>query len=89
LLVGKDLAVGKAAVAVDSGVHEGVADLGAMPAASLRSSTVDPPAAPLGDPAKLLDVDVDEFAGTAHLHPSDRGAGHPVQVVETVQLVSD
>jgi len=41
------------------------------------------------DPAELFDVDVDQFAGMAHLHPSDRSAGNPVQVVETVQLVSD
>jgi hypothetical protein len=56
LLVGEDFAVGEAAVGVDGGVDEGVADVGASSSTGVGTSgpTVDAPAATSRDPAKLL-----------------------------------
>ena len=59
-LVGKDLRVGQPGVVVDGGVDVVVADATAF---DVLAAAVSAPAAAVGDPADLLDVDVDQFAG--------------------------
>ena len=77
LLVGVDLGVGQAGVVVDGGVHVVVAASrrgplrpGGRLAAAVAA--VDPPAAAVGEPAELLDVDVDQFAGAVAFVAADR-----------------
>jgi len=88
--VGENFGVGEAAVAVDGGVDEGVADgrfagpVGARPS----DTAVDSPAASLRYSTQLLDVLVDELAGAGHLDPTDRGPRGPVEVIEPVEPVT-
>jgi hypothetical protein len=89
LFVGEDLAVGEACVAIDGGVHERVADFGAIPASPFGGPAVDAPPAAFGDATQLLDIDVDELAGSGHLDPSDRCSGHSIEVIESVELMTD
>ena len=85
LFVGEDLGVHHSGAVVDGGVQEPVADVGVCRAWGL-SSAVDPPAAAVGDPCELLDVDVDEFAGPVPLVAPNRFAvGGPVAAVEPAQ----
>ena len=66
--VGEDLGVREPAVVIDDGVDVVVADLGLLLDDVLADlSAVGPPAATVGDPADLLDVHVDQLAGTVTL----------------------
>src|ERR671910_1591755 len=90
-LVAEDLAVGEAAVSIDSRVNERVADRGPLGRRRAGSgpSPVDAPATASGDAAQFLDVDVHELAGVAHLHPTDRRPGYPIEVIESVEAVTE
>jgi hypothetical protein len=91
LLVGEDFAVREAAVAVDRGVHVGVADpsnTGLMRGGASRAAVDFPPAA-FGDAAQLLDVEMHELARSGHGDPLDRDPGHPVEMVEAVEVMAD
>src|SRR2546430_1227742 len=84
-LIRMDLHVGHPGVVVHRGVDEIVAM--APDRSGLGTSAVDPPAAPVGDPSELLDLDVNELSRALPLVASDdpaRGAVHPVQPVQTV-----
>lgn len=77
-LVGQVLGVGDAAVVVEGGVQVGPA--GAVgPAAVAAGPAESLVAAAVGDPAQLLDVDVDQFAGAGAFVAADGFAGGPVQ----------
>src|SRR2546427_13292542 len=80
-----DLYVGQSGVVVHRGVDVVVA--AAPEGSGLGSSAVDAPAASVGDPPELLDVDVHQLSRTfAFLAPDDPagGAVHPVQAVQVV-----
>ncbi|PWG74289.1 hypothetical protein DF186_18665, partial [Enterococcus hirae] len=49
---------------------------------------MDPPTATVGDPTELLDVDVDQLAGSV-THVADRLAGGPVEVRQSGAAVAD
>src|SRR3954465_9296765 len=72
VFVAEHFAVLEAVVAVDRSVHQRVADLGAMPTASLVCPSVHSPAAAFGDPPEFLDVDVHELAGASECGASRR-----------------
>jgi hypothetical protein len=87
LLVRVDFAVGEAAVVVDCGVDVVEAHLAAGGPAGLAAQHL--VAAAVRDPAELLDVDVEEFAGPVAFVAADDLAGGPVQVGQPVQAVAD
>lgn len=72
---------------VDGGVDVVEAQTGTAGAAGLAAQ--DLVSAAVGDPAELLDVDVDEFAGPVAFVAADDLAGGPVQVGQPVQAVAD
>ena len=87
LLVRLDLAVGQAGVVVDGGVDEVEAHAAAGGPAGLPAQ--DLVATAVGDPAQLLDVHVDQFAGPVALVAADQLTGGPVQEGQPVQVVAD
>ncbi len=79
-LVGKVFGVGNAAVVVECGVEVGVS--GAVASVLVRAACCpaeDFVAAAVGNPAQLLDVDVDQFAGSGAFVAADGLAGRTVQ----------
>jgi hypothetical protein len=90
-LVAQDLHVGQAGVVVDRGMQVVVATARPVGAAVDRSGspTLHSVAAPGGDAAQLLDVQVDQVAGPRVLVAADRSAGGAVQPRQPVQLVAD
>ena len=88
LLVGVDLAVGEAGVVVDGGVDVVEADAAAAVGAGGLRGRWTSPAAAVGDPAELLDVDVDQLAGPVAFVAADDLAGGPVQAGQAVQAVA-
>ena len=85
LLVAVDLAVGQAGVVVDGGVDVVGAHVAASgPAGPAAAHLV---TAAVGDPAELLDVDVDQFAGPVAFVAADELSGEPVQEGQTPHVV--
>ena len=86
-----DFGVGQAGVVIDRGVHVFVAHAGCVAGGEVlgAAAAVDPPAAAVTEPADLLDVDVDEFAGAGAFVAADELAGGPVQPGQPVQTVPD
>jgi hypothetical protein len=62
LLVAEDLGIGQAGVIVDGVVQERVAAASFFVVAVADSATVNPVAAPVGDAAEFLDINVDQLA---------------------------
>lgn len=82
---------------VDSGVDEAVADhrvaalacvCGGLPIGGGLLAGHDSVSAAVGDVAELLDVDVDQFAGTLSLAAANDSAGGSVHPAQPVQLVA-
>jgi hypothetical protein len=100
-LVEVDLGIGKAGMIIDRGVDEPMADqwivMAAAPAAGPVGPAVppsagpaqEPVAAPGGDVAQLLDIDMNEVAGLVVLVAAHRLAGRPVQMGETADPAAD
>src|SRR5260370_36724953 len=81
-LVTQDFAVGEAAVTVDRSVNEREADTVPDP----TRQTVGPPSTTAGDPPELLDVHLDQLAGTGLFDAApDHRAGGPVHPRQAVQ----
>src|SRR4051812_48502696 len=87
-LVGQDFAVGNAAVTVDRGVDERVADSDAAGLGDV-AATPGSPATACGDAAQLLDVHLDQLAGTVMFDAAaDHGAGGTVEPAELVEALA-
>jgi len=86
LLVAQDLGVHDAGPVIDGGVEVAVAGVAVPGMFSFIASPSAAPAAPLRDPSKFLDVNVDQFPGEIPLIPLRcRGVGGPVPPIETTQ----
>jgi hypothetical protein len=91
-LITQDLGVGQAAVVVDGDVHEVPAQAAST---VLLLAAVQPPATAGRDLAELLDVDVNQIAGTGMFVTDlavpaapDQLAGQPVQISQMRQLLA-
>ena len=100
-LIGVDLGIGEARVIINRGVDEPMAVQRVAVTAGLAAGAVglavaatggpaqEPMATPSGDVAQLLDIDVDQLAGTLMLIAADRLAADPVQLGQATDAAAD
>ena len=84
-LVKVDLGVDEPGSVIEGRVDVAVADTG-VTAGRAGAATVDSPAAAVGDPTNLFDVDVDQLAGPVALIPNDR-LDSSVATIETTATI--
>ena len=83
-----DLGEREAAVFVNRRVHVTHA-LTTLPAPDTHGfSVVDPPATSVGNPTRLLHINVDKFAGMVGVDPSDHSVCRAIEPRETIQTSS-